>query len=74
MWLRKWVVLPSRLQTGLKEYAEYVCARQEDSEALKVQDPRSEEEKMAAADLLSSVFVEDKPADVLQQAEGKTED
>ena len=40
-----------RLQKGLQEYAEYVKARNNDSNNLLVYDPRSPAERLAAEDL-----------------------
>lgn len=41
------------MQRGLREYAEYVLARNEMSEYMQVVDPRTEEEKINASDLQS---------------------
>lgn len=39
------------MQRGLREYAEYVLARNEMSQYMRVVDPRTEEEKINASDL-----------------------
>lgn len=44
-----------RLQTGLKEYAEFVKQRNATSDMLQVQDPRSVEEKTLAERLQALV-------------------
>ena len=41
------------MQRGLREYAEYVLARNEMSQYMQPVDPRTEEEKINATDLLS---------------------
>ena len=41
------------MQRGLREYAEYVLARNELSEYMQAVDPRTEEEKINASDLQS---------------------
>ena len=41
------------MQRGLREYAEYVLARNEMSQYMQVVDPRTEEEKINASDLQS---------------------
>ena len=46
---------------GFKQYAEFVQARTEDSQALLVQDPRSEDEKIHAEDLQASAKTTQKP-------------
>lgn len=43
--------LRDQLQSRLIDYAKFIIRRDEDIEALKIQDPRSEEEKILAADL-----------------------
>eukprot|EP00058_Branchiostoma_floridae_P014404 XP_002599892.1 hypothetical protein BRAFLDRAFT_120607 [Branchiostoma floridae] len=48
--------LRKRLQLGLKAYAEHVLEREQTSAALMVQDPRTEEEKIHAADLASQTI------------------
>ncbi|KAI8520911.1 Sperm-associated antigen 17, partial [Branchiostoma belcheri] len=48
--------LRKRLQLGLKAYAEHVLERELSSAALMVQDPRTEEEKIHAADLASQTI------------------
>lgn len=40
-----------RMQRGLRDYAEYVKSRNEMADYMRVIDPRSEEEKINAADL-----------------------
>ena len=45
-----------RLQQGLQEYAEYVMERTRLEDLMAVNDPRSEEEKILAADLLSTAI------------------
>ena len=45
-----------RLQQGLQEYAEYVMERARLEDLMAVNDPRSEEEKILAADLLSTAI------------------
>ncbi|XP_064627357.1 sperm-associated antigen 17-like isoform X2 [Lineus longissimus] len=52
------------LQDGLKEYAEFVKQRYQTSEELQVKDPRNEEERMMASDLISEALPEAK-ADAL---------
>ena len=41
------------MQRGLREYAEYVLARNEMSQYMQAVDPRTEEEKINASDLQS---------------------
>ncbi|CAH1225250.1 SPAG17 [Branchiostoma lanceolatum] len=48
--------LRRRLQLGLKAYAEHVLERDQTSASLMVQDPRTEEEKIHAADLASQTI------------------
>ncbi|XP_078618505.1 sperm-associated antigen 17-like isoform X8 [Branchiostoma floridae x Branchiostoma japonicum] len=48
--------LRKRLQLGLKAYAEHVLEREQTSAVLMVQDPRTEEEKIHAADLASQTI------------------
>ena len=45
-----------RLHQGLQEYAEYVMERARLEDLMAVNDPRSEEEKILAADLLSTAI------------------
>ena len=47
---------PPRLHQGLRGYAEYVMERVRLDDLMAVNDPRSEEEKILAADLLSSAM------------------
>ncbi len=49
-----------RLHDGLREYAEYVKARNADSDNLLVYDPRSEEEKLHAALLQQQATADNK--------------
>ncbi|XP_041352537.1 sperm-associated antigen 17-like isoform X2 [Gigantopelta aegis] len=47
--------LRATLRSGLREYAEYVMTRNRAAEMMQCMDPRSEEEKMAAADLQATM-------------------
>ncbi|XP_046333573.2 sperm-associated antigen 17-like isoform X4 [Haliotis rufescens] len=55
--------LRNQLRGGLQDYAEYVMARQEAAEEMMVRDPRSEEEKILAADLQATVQSEPRTID-----------
>ena len=52
----KYNTFPPRLHQGLRGYAEYVMERARLDDLMAVNDPRSEEEKILAADLLSSAM------------------
>ena len=54
-------IICGRLETGFRQYAEFVQARSEESQALLVQDPRSEEEKIQAADLQANTQTTQNP-------------
>lgn len=45
------IVIIFRLQAGLKEYAEYVITRNKTTEYMQPVDPRTDEERIHAADL-----------------------
>lgn len=47
-----------RLRHGLKEYAEYVMERNRLQDLMAVADPRSEDEKILAADLLNTALAQ----------------
>jgi len=48
-----WIVFVLfRMQSGLKDYAEFVTDRNKTSEFIQVVDPRTDEEKIHAADLI----------------------
>ncbi|XP_067675915.1 sperm-associated antigen 17-like [Haliotis asinina] len=55
--------LRNQLRGGLQDYAEYVMARQEAAEEMMIRDPRSEEEKIMAADLQATVQREPRTID-----------
>ena len=59
----------SRLGSGLREYAEYMKSRMLDATALQIQDPRSEEERIQAADLQSQIEGTDMEAADMEAAD-----
>ncbi len=69
-------IIVFRLTSSLRDYADFARTRLQDYEAMQVHDPRSEEEKMAAADLDQSVSLNldtQRSLEHLEKPQGKKE-